>query len=166
MHNVHNLIHLADEVLYFGALDVFSCAPFENHIGVLTRLIQPSNRPLAQLAKRIMERRNHNINKPIKSQPFKIYQAHDSGPAFDGFSGSQFKRLCYNNMRLSIIAPDNCGILCNGVVFEIHNILQTIRGDVLIYGRILLPIRSLYLYPMDSTDFAVVPFLHTDCNIA
>ena len=45
LYNVHNLIHLADEVLHFGALYVFSCAPFENHrfpyptlhIGVLSR---------------------------------------------------------------------------------------------------------------------------------
>lgn len=150
VYNVHNLIHLADEILRVGPIDVFSCAPFENHIGVLTRLVQHTNRALAQLAKRIIERRNHNINKPFTFQSFRMYQPHNNGPTFIGFSGSQFKKLRYNNMYLSLTAPDNCVVLRNGDVFKIYNIIQTQRGEMLLYGRILLPIRSLYLYPMDS----------------
>ena len=59
-------------------------------------------------------------------------------------------------MRSSITPPDNCVILCNGDVFEIHNILLTQDSEVLIYGRILLPIRSLYPYPMDSKILGTV----------
>jgi len=79
VYNVHNLIHLADEKLRFGPLDVFSCSPFENQIGILTRLVRPTNRALSQLAKRIMERRNHNFTKPI-NHPNGMFHQHNNGP--------------------------------------------------------------------------------------
>ena len=195
VYNVHNLIHLADEVLRFGPLDVFSCAPFENQIGILTRLVRPTNRALSQLAKRIMERRNHNFTKPI-NHPNGMFHQHNNGPTPIRFSGRQFSKLYYKKMRLTVQRPNNCVILHNGDVFEISNFLQTNNGEQMMYGRVLSPIRSLFLYPMDSkilgivvvnsslcelqcvpidclskkaikipipnntTDFAIVPFLH------
>ena len=38
VYNVHNLIHLHQDVEYFGeTLDAYSCFPFENHLQVLKR---------------------------------------------------------------------------------------------------------------------------------
>lgn len=53
--NVHNLTHLVDEVERFGELDSFSAYPFENVLGKIKRLLRLGNRPLAQVAKRIVE---------------------------------------------------------------------------------------------------------------
>lgn len=150
VYNVHNLIHLADEVLRFGPLDVFSCAPFENHIGMLKNLVQPTNRPLAQLAKRIMERRFNNIRRSANTKQTGMHQPHNNGPTIPRVNGIQFKKLNYNGLLLSIRSCDNCAILSNGDVFEIENFVKTARGEMLMLGRILLPIRSLYNYPMDS----------------
>ena len=105
-------------------------------------------------------------------------------------------KLYYKKMRLTVQRPNNCVILHNGDVFEISNFLQTNNSEQMMYGRVLSPIRSLFLYPMDSkilgivvvnsslcelqcvpidclskkaikipipnntTDFAIVPFLH------
>ena len=56
--NVHYLIHLADEVLRFSLpLDVLGCSQFENKIQVLKNVVRPTHRPLAQLVKRILEKR-------------------------------------------------------------------------------------------------------------
>ena len=83
--NVHNLIHLADQVLRFGCLDFVSYFPFENHIQVLKNLIQPTFRPLAQLVNRIIKRRQ-NLRQPTpihppQSQPFR---PHNNGPIIPG----------------------------------------------------------------------------------
>ena len=39
----------------YGPLDRFSCFPFETYLGKLKRLIRSSNKPLAQLVRRISE---------------------------------------------------------------------------------------------------------------
>lgn len=55
IYNVHSIIHLADDCLTHGPLDRFSCFPFETYLGRLKRLIRSSNRPLAQMVRRISE---------------------------------------------------------------------------------------------------------------
>ena len=54
-HNVHCLIHLADDVRRLGPILSFSAFPFESHIGKLTKLIRKSEKPLQQIAKRLVE---------------------------------------------------------------------------------------------------------------
>lgn len=53
--NVHNLSHLVDEVERFGELDTYSAYPFESLLGKIKRLLRAGNRPLVQVAKRIVE---------------------------------------------------------------------------------------------------------------
>ena len=55
VYNVHSLIHLADECEIHGRLDEFSCFPFETYLGKLKKLVRSSNKPLAQLVRRISE---------------------------------------------------------------------------------------------------------------
>lgn len=56
--NVHNLCHLVDEVEMFGELNTFTAYPFENMLGKVKRLVRSGNRPLAQVAKRLLELNN------------------------------------------------------------------------------------------------------------
>lgn len=56
--NVHNLVHLVDDVEYLGELDSFSAYVFESMLGKIKRLLRNGNRPLAQVAKRLIEDTN------------------------------------------------------------------------------------------------------------
>lgn len=53
--NVHNLSHLIDDVERFGELDTFSAYPFESMLGRIKTIIRQGNRPLVQVAKRVVE---------------------------------------------------------------------------------------------------------------
>lgn len=53
--NVHNVIHVVNEVERYGELDSFSAYPFENMLGKIKRLLRSGNHPMAQVAKRIVE---------------------------------------------------------------------------------------------------------------
>ena len=53
--NVHNLIHLVDEVKRFGILSTFNAYPFENMLYQIKLLLRQGNNPLVQVAKRIQE---------------------------------------------------------------------------------------------------------------
>jgi hypothetical protein len=54
-HNIHNVLHLADDFDRFGPLDSCSAFRFENHIQKLKRLLRSLNKPLEQLVRRYSE---------------------------------------------------------------------------------------------------------------
>lgn len=62
-YNVHNLLHLVDEVRKFGPLDNYSTFPYENMIGFLKKLPSSGYLPLQQGVKRYMETLPLNIKK-------------------------------------------------------------------------------------------------------
>lgn len=57
-YNVHNLLHIVDEVRRFGRLDLFSAFRFENFIGKIKKLVKSGNKPLEQIARRLAEKKN------------------------------------------------------------------------------------------------------------
>lgn len=158
--NVHNLIHLANQVLRFGSLDFVSCWPFENHIQVLKNLVQPTFRPLAQLVNRIMERRqNPCFPKPIPPPQYQLLRPHNKGPVIPLLHGaSQFKSLLLGQLKISIHCPNNCVVLKNAVILLIENIVcQTDKENaVMIIGRKLQRAgRELYDYPMSASSLGI-----------
>ncbi|KAK5647815.1 hypothetical protein RI129_002707 [Pyrocoelia pectoralis] len=54
-HNVHNLLHICDDVKKYGPLDMFSAFKFESYMAQLKRLLRKSEKPLAQLSRRYCE---------------------------------------------------------------------------------------------------------------
>lgn len=60
--NVHNLTHVVDDVKYFGILSSISTYPFETMLYQIKTLVRTGNKPLIQVAKRIMELTNISYN--------------------------------------------------------------------------------------------------------
>ncbi|EZA56087.1 hypothetical protein X777_03737 [Ooceraea biroi] len=56
-HNIHNLIHLVDDVKKFGPLDNFSAFKFENYMQILKKYIRKADRPLQQLYGDILKKK-------------------------------------------------------------------------------------------------------------
>lgn len=56
-HNVHNLLHLSNEVRKFGPLDSFSSFRFENFLQNLKSFLHKAEKPLQQVIRRYTERR-------------------------------------------------------------------------------------------------------------
>lgn len=74
--NVHNSIHIVQQVRQFGILSNFSAYPYENELYHLKRKVRHGNKPLEQAARRILESmhlKKFNANKltyPIHSKEF------------------------------------------------------------------------------------------------
>ena len=58
VYNVHCLSHLSCDVTNYGPLQNFSAFPFENHLGMIKKLLRQPNAPLQQVVNRLQEMEN------------------------------------------------------------------------------------------------------------
>ena len=68
--NVHNLIHVPNDVFNFGNLDSFSAYPFENYLQEIKNLVRKSSKPLQQIVKRLSEHDMNSLIEPNNLQEF------------------------------------------------------------------------------------------------
>lgn len=70
--NIHNLIHIVDEVERFGNLNKLSTYEFENCLGGIKSKLKLYNKPLEQIAGRLIELANLNMTTvDFDNNPFK-----------------------------------------------------------------------------------------------
>lgn len=64
VYNVHNVIHLADDVeSYQCSLNSLSAFPFENHLYKIKKLVRSTNNPISQVFKRLAEKERYSATK-------------------------------------------------------------------------------------------------------
>lgn len=105
--NVHNLVHLVDDVKRYGALSTFSSYPFENMLGHIKALLlrRGNNNVLASVAKRIIE--IHGIQKNVNNK--------NKGKSYPKFS----KR--YDDANINIELPD---FFDNNLTYEFYGKIE------------------------------------------
>lgn len=139
-YNVHNLIHLPNEVKKFGSLDEFSCFPFENHLQVIKNKISNSGKPLEEIINRIHE---VNLSEPNANRTMKDY------PIVYCTSRGEIKYLEFDGFIISRKDRDNCCILNDKSVIVVKDIIREHNGDY-VRAKHLENIGSLYTKPCDS----------------
>lgn len=119
--NIHNLTHVVDEVRKYGQLSNFNAYPFENKLYVIKNLIRQGNKPLQQVARRLNERLDLEIENSEQSQisyPFIKKSKNRSTPiqfCFKSFtlSGEDHNKWFLNNegyvMKLETICTKKEG---------------------------------------------------------
>ena len=60
-YNLHNMVHICEDVQSRGNLDNFSAFPFESYIGRLHRMVSSPTLPASQIYRRIIEREKIDI---------------------------------------------------------------------------------------------------------
>jgi len=89
--NVHNLIHIVDDVEYFNCtLDNISAFPYESMLGKIRKMIRTGNQPLPQVCRRLYE--INKIQKPC--------------PTFTQTSILKQKNDCNDKLYLKYIIKD------------------------------------------------------------
>lgn len=123
MYNVHNLLHLADDVKLLGCLDDFSAFVFENKLGKLKKLIRKPQYPLQQILRRLHE--CNSIAPDITSiEPF-VKSEHFSGPLIPSLlKAKQFSHVIMGLFHLSLTSGNNCVLVNGGVPVKVKNIVK------------------------------------------
>ncbi|XP_031328823.1 uncharacterized protein LOC116159879 isoform X1 [Photinus pyralis] len=160
-HNVHNLLHITDDVKYHGVLDNFSAFPFENHLQSILKSLRKCEKPLQQIVKRHSEKQNENYNYEKKNCP--IYKRDQNATSLltKLKITSHSKSVAYSNFILTTREPDNCCRLKNGDVIIIKDIVLN-QNEFKFLGNKYLSLTSLYSSPCESSDLGIFAAKSTD----
>nr|CAI5856859.1 unnamed protein product [Callosobruchus analis] len=130
-YNVHNLIHLAEDVKTHGSLDSFSAFQFENHMFEIKKQLKSSRLPLQQLHNRIKERMDMRHIDKVKVFPIITFKDHCI------FSVETA------NFVLSLKSNENSCLLRDGRVLVVNK-FTTNNGLIYLSGKILQ--KSMLIY--------------------
>lgn len=124
---MHNLIHLADDVVNLNTpLSNISAFWGESYIGVFKKLVKSPNKPLTQIINRLSELECSDRFKIKKHHTFSNCIINDCAGLFH-YGGSDYKVISsikINNTTLKEVHPDNVVLLKNSKIFRIERILK------------------------------------------
>lgn len=159
--NLHNLIHLVDDVMRFGPLGNFDAYPFESRLFYLKRLLRTGVNPLQQVARRITEAQSANCFRPStetrKFQVKNILRNFDSEDlSFVQFISSQnaniYSRIEFKQFILDVFQDKNRWILSkSNEIVCIKYIICTSVDSFFLYGSPLKSISDYFLKPVKSS---------------
>lgn len=154
--NVHNLIHLANDVLKHGCLDDFSAFPFENKLQKIKNLLRKSGKPLQQIVRRLDEinRSNFDTHRSHLNNGPQLSGFHCSGPLLPQYQlrSEQYKKLHFKNSILTACIPDNCVFVVGqpNQIVVIKNFVK-FQGQIYVLGNRYLKLDDMYTYPLPSS---------------
>lgn len=142
--NVHNLVHVVDEVQRFGALHTFSSYPFENKLYLIKRMLREGKNPLAQVAKRLSELDGIRVttNKNKKSHPVLI----------------KSKKSCFEihfeDFKLSTKNKDKYFMSKDNEIIELKDIYNN-NNEIELHGFQIKELENMFEKPMKSCHFHI-----------
>lgn len=139
--NVHNLLHVVDEVERFGPLPTFNAYPFENKLYSIKNMIRQGNKPLSQIAKRLSEQNNNftSLTKKKFEKPFLTKHKNITVLHFEHFIlSSKFRNKYFMSVTDDII--EHKYITVEGKLINIHG--KLLSEKTLVFEK---PIRSSFL---------------------
>lgn len=157
-HNVHNLLHICDDVRKFGNLDEFSAFRFESFMSTIKRTLRKADKPLQQLSNRYSEMQT--CAKKYTNNDIILRMEHNEGPLVSKLNGVNFRQYkIYSSEKHFIRCNDsrnNCFMLKNDQIIIIENILQKIDSDdIFIVAKCLKKLDDLYTSPCKSSDLKI-----------
>ncbi|XP_058814165.1 uncharacterized protein LOC131678053 [Topomyia yanbarensis] len=137
--NIHNLVHIVDEVSRFGPLPTISSYPFENHLFQVKKLVRSGKLPLNQIINRITEKYSFKsiIDEPAEFPIFKYPMKFDHSQY--GYVGLT------NNFMLATKFPDRWFLTKDKRIAAMQ--YANTNG---IYGSEVNEIENLFEYPLSS----------------
>lgn len=154
-HNVHCLLHLADDALCHGPLDSFSAFPFENNMKQIKKMLRKHEDPLLQLWNRKEENKQQTSNSPVRVlPPYQFGKSHSSGPMLQECCPPQHYMVKMPMFTLAVNKADGCCFVGDDVV-QILNIAFLESGEPCIIGQKYKFKENLYELPVESSRFGI-----------
>ena len=154
VYNVHSLIHIADDVRKFGALDSISAFPFENFLHQIKRMIRKPQQPLQQVLRRLAEKKKVVSKKDPERFSKKCHQnEHANGP--NPLPGAtEYKSVTTAGFTLDSSDRNNCILLDNGKVALVKNVL-VLKSETFFACNSFKKKENYFTYPLNSSEISI-----------
>lgn len=150
-YNVHNLLHICDDVKRYGTLGNFSAFKFENYMSTVKKFLRKGDKPIQQLARRYAEAEDLQKNCSSNLEKFILEYPHNRGPlTFDCLSNIPEQYKIFEDKGFKINCDDmkdNCVMLKDGIFLIVKNIVKYYTQDIRLIGHKLCLKTSLYGEP-------------------
>lgn len=154
--NVHNIIHLVEDVSRLGCVDNFSCFRFENFMRFIKKAIRSPFRPLQQAANVVNRTgpflgRFNSTEKAKQSILKQSYYPSDLPNKFKEKYLNFYKQYQVNNTVIKIKGADRYMLTDALDVVKVVYIAQNSSKNIHFIGHKLLNKQSSFEYPLDSS---------------
>lgn len=158
-HNLHNLLHICDDILEFGSIEDSSVFRFENFMQFLIPLVRKASGVLKQLQNRLEELfKNDLLFKQTTHHYFENAEfsiPHADGPLIEGVKNPQFKRLKLKFFEVTCSKGDNCctvkGTSGEKVILIENFFKDSVTSKMKVVGRKFVERQSYFTSPCDSS---------------
>lgn len=160
-HNIHSVIHLADDAKRYNGLNKICAFMFENHMQPLKKDIRSGMRPLQQLSRRYEEKRVSNVMISYKQYQTQIgsincYYSNKNKlrPMVGNAIEPQYTGWRMKTLSIKLNEADKCvKILNTGEFVVIENIAtdRTDKSKILIVGRHYEKMIDFFIQPCKSS---------------
>lgn len=155
--NIHNLIHVFDDVKRFGNLNTIATYKFENCLRHLKLRVQARDAPLEQIARRIIEAaRNYKINtNNLHSRIFEPYLKYFFKPNFEtGFAAYKYVQIS-RNVFLSVKKLGDSFFLTKDKKIVQMNFAFRFENNFFIDGSPILSKEDFFSDPFSSSHIDI-----------
>ena len=143
-HNVHNLLHIVNDVKNFGCLDNFSCFKYENNMQKIKKKLHQCGKPLEEVSNRMFE----ELQQPIIQYPIVNY------PVVVYTNKGKISYFQYENFKIAITENDKCALLNDNSVVFILDIIEE-EGILFFRAKRFLNPKSFFTVPCASEKLGI-----------
>lgn len=159
VYNVHNLVHLWDDVNKWGTINDFSAFVFESFLGKLKRMLKKPNQPLMQVVISLLAKMD-NTDKLAQSRERKeaLLNPIVTDPG-------KFSRLETNIFTIDCLKDgNNIVLLSDGCVMSVEYFRRQ-DGTILLGGYCFAVLESAFKYPIDSKQLGIYKATELELDI-
>lgn len=151
-HNMHNLLHIMDDVNNYGTLDNFSTFCFENYMIQIKKMLRKDDKPLQQIARRLEESDMIVKEKLFITNNNPLFcNQHLDGPLVDNSNNTQYRKVIFKEFTLVCDGKNNYVGLKEKEIVCIENIVYYNDTKICIIGKQFKRKRDLYTLPCKSS---------------
>lgn len=153
--NLHNLLHVMEDVKRFGVINTFSTYPFEAYLFEIKRWLRSGNLPLSQIANRLME---SELVKKILYPQFIGAPSPDKVDDLNYFISVKYELYCvvkFEKFQINCMRDEDRYILTkDSKIIEVKYFIY-FEGQTKIYGQTINDVENYFELPIKSSEMLI-----------
>lgn len=149
VYNVHSILHVCDDVRRFGVMTNFSSFPFENHLGIIKRMVRSGVKVTQQIARRLSEIDSADVQPNITVSSNKLTPCDFVEATNKSLKSSDYVLIPHIRKESFFIMGESVGRLKK---------IQKVGSRVELTADVCESLENFFTYPIESRKIGVFKF--------